>query len=223
MPPAALLLALVPTIVLAAPADAQQLACRDLDPVEPELAVTLDPGEVAYDYGRSREEIGAMAAAGGGTIPGGVPLGLTAAEELLQIRVTSRRLEREAAWCQAPAEVAIEVGYSRLEIFVDERYPEGSCQRRVIEEHENEHVRINQESLSDWRGPIETAARGVVAGWGWATDEAGPEALAERFQQELAAALDAALAGPRAERDRRHATIDAPEAYAELTARCPSW
>jgi hypothetical protein len=218
-----LLLALGGALLTVAPVAAQTAACRGLEPIEPEIRVTVDPARVRYDYGRSREEIQEMARRGGSSIPGGVPLGLTAAEENIEIRLTTERVERRGGWCMAPRAAEITLGQGPTTVYVDRRYPAGSCQRRVIEEHENEHVRINRESLPHWREPVAAAAAEVLQGWGWRSGGGTPEALAERWQSELMAAVTAALADLRATRDRHHARIDTRQSYERLTRRCPRW
>lgn len=106
-----------------------------------QVAVTLVPGQIQYDYSRSINE---LIKAGGG-LPGSAVLGLT--ESSLGTRVnygmqtiTDAETGRS---CMRP-QVSIEVSAGMQKVSVAREFSEGTCAFREVLQHELLHVNANE-------------------------------------------------------------------------------
>jgi hypothetical protein len=95
-----------------------------------------------------------------------------------------------------PAHLAVPT----LTIHIDRRYCPGSCEYSAILDHEQEHVRITQQTLKRWKDGMHLQLESAVQSWRdrW---------LPSTSQQEIKAAIDhtSHRPGPTDPRRRRRA------------------
>ena len=87
--------------------------------------------------------------------------GLTTAEQSLETNAQYGALEntRTHRFCVWAESVDVEFSYTKMDVYVSSQYPESSCPYRVILEHENQHVAINQGVLRKYVNLMKQAIR----------------------------------------------------------------
>lgn len=87
--------------------------------------------------------------------------GVTLAEHEFKMDYQIGGLEhpRRDGFCVWVDSVNISFSYAQMDVYISNQYPEGSCPYRVILNHENQHVAIDQRVLARYRTVIERALR----------------------------------------------------------------
>lgn len=208
---AALLLALAAT-----PVAAQGSACRGLAPREPRVEVRVDPEPAPRVSAVPRDVIRGHAAG-----PGRVTTGLTTTQIEGRAGYSLARARRpDGAVCIALDEVRGELANRDVEILIDAKYREGSCEHAAVLDHEREHVRINAAALREGEGFLRRQLATATRPWAgrWVLE---PEGRA--IDAAIGRAIDAAVARIRATATARHAGLDTPQSYARTQRRCEDW
>lgn len=209
-------------LLLAAGPVLADAGCGGLEaPGKPQVEITVEPAERPPVVAVSAAEIRRRAGTLGSGLVEAKTRGLTvnqmageARYQLSQVTLPNGRA------CAALAGIVVRLANQEVTILVDRRYPEGSCERRVILEHEREHLRINNEALRDGERPLRDALQAVARRWAgrWV-----PVGETKRLDREVQGAVEEAVRRIRAEAERRHARIDTPAAYRETQRRCRDW
>jgi hypothetical protein len=53
----------------------------------------------------------------------------------------------QGGYCAAINEIVFRMGYSNMDVFIDERYREGTCEYYILRSHEAQHVKIHNDVL----------------------------------------------------------------------------
>lgn len=153
---------------------------------------------------------------------GGVVLGLTARsdEVRLQLRPLSLQLP-DGRLCVWVADVQVTVGEPEMDVYVASNYPVGSCEYKVVLQHEKQHVAINQAVVKAYGPRIGTALRNAV-------HRMFPMVMARREEldqlpQRMLRAIEPAAHGMQAELQARNGEIDTPENYRRTRELCSNW
>ena len=191
---------------------------------QPRIEIVIDDGSVDYDFTRTRAQMSDTPRELGVTAPnhGRDAQGLTFQKLSLSVAVQVRYRDIGGGnRCIYPDRIVVTVT-SQQRVFVDTRYPEGSCERQAVLEHEETHVRINRAAArsreSDLRRAVETflAAHPYYrARSSRALEDVYLAPLQERLKPILNAMRDGANA--------HHARLDSPASYAATRARCRHW
>jgi hypothetical protein len=213
---AALLPALAAAAAAAAPAVAQEVVCPRLAPRETRVEVRVEPEPAPRVSAVPRAVIRRHAAG-----PGRVTTGLTTT----RIEARAGYGVARAGWPGGAACVALETIKGELanrdvEILVDGKYGEASCERAAVLDHEREHVRINAVALREGepmlRRLLSSAARPWAGRW-------VPERQQQAIDAAIGRAVETAVARIRAAAAVQHAKLDSPESYARTQRRCENW
>jgi hypothetical protein len=191
---------------------------------KPQVEIVIDEGTVAYDFTRTRSQMTMVPRELGMTAPnhGRDPQGLTFQKLTLAVvaRVRYRDIGRGSG-CVYPDRIVVTVS-SEQRVFVDIRYPEGSCERAAVLDHEDEHVRINRTAARGRQGSLRRAVEEVLAAHPYYLVPAGgsPQdvylaATEERTRPVLRAITRDANA--------QHARLDSPASYAATRDKCQHW
>jgi hypothetical protein len=121
--------------------------------------------------------------------------------------------------------VDVSFSYSQMNVYVSSQYPEGSCPYRVILNHENQHVSIDQRVLAKYRTRIEWALKksrsiptkahplSVVS------MNNGKAIIAAKLNQ----IVDPILQAYKNEIARENGKLDTPANYRRTQALCNNW
>lgn len=195
--------------------------CEVLQPLQPTVTVaTGEPAEPRLVAATTAEIRSRAARSGSGLPAGAMARGLTVDDLAAEARTTLSMVTRGQGRCVALQAIDGTVRSRAVEVLIDRDYRPGSCQYRVILEHEREHVRINAGALARLGELLEQRLRELADRWAGRWLPAGGEA---GLEEELGQALEEATREARGEAEERHRAIDTAEAYAAVQARCERW
>jgi hypothetical protein len=196
--------------------------CGGLDPPTPDVKVDVagppEPRIVAASEAEIRERAGA---AGKSTRGDAVTRGLTVSETATETGYTlAKATLSDGTGCVALKGIEARVADRGVTVLVDRSYRPGSCERRAILDHEQEHVRINAEALRQTGRLLEDQLEAVADRWGgrWLAPDQAP-----RIEEAIGRAVGEATAAARGEAEAGHGRLDTPESYAEVQERCGNW
>ncbi|MCA8933170.1 MAG: hypothetical protein KDA49_11920, partial [Rhodospirillaceae bacterium] len=150
------------------------------------------------------------------------PLGLITARRAYGYTFDLLMTEGPGRVCGVPRNVTIRLGYDQMLVHILARYRPGSCQYEAVLEHEQEHVRINYETLQRYLPAIEDAVRRAISNQFpvRGTSTADAQRIAGTI---LGTALEQAVQVMLADRNARHRQLDSVDSYRATSSRCPSW
>ncbi|MBR5129785.1 MAG: hypothetical protein IKV03_00980 [Alphaproteobacteria bacterium] len=186
----------------------------------PNIRITASQGSIKYITNMARKDFIAK-------YPGtpNTTLGLTVAN--LQVKMTGEPNISQTArqTCVGLKEVNFQIGYDNILVYIHKDYKPGSCQYRVVKDHENYHVNVHRQAISFFKPDIETVLRKAVA-------KLKPERVNSsnqaqqvvnkqfaQIQKEIAPLLNHINVKIR----EKNAAIDTPESYKATSKLCKSW
>jgi hypothetical protein len=128
-------------------------------------------------------------------------------------------------YCVWVDSVDVSFSYAMMNVYVSSQYPEGSCPYRVVLNHENQHVAIDQRVLAKYRTLMERALKrsksiptkrhplSVVS------MNNGKAVIADRLNR----IVNPILAAYQREIVRENGKIDTPRNYRKTQALCNNW
>jgi hypothetical protein len=189
---------------------------------EPKIELRVDAGTVEFDYSRDRAFLSdVFHRQQTATASGHMPIGLTQAKLGLEITTRTEVVRSGRSFCAYLDVVTVTVGFAVFAVFVDQRYPEGSCERKAVLDHELEHVAINRTALSNNRFLIADRLR-AAAFSGPVAAESEAEAR-QAYNNLIDRELRPVLTLISQQAQQRHAILDAPASYAKTRSRCANW
>jgi hypothetical protein len=190
----------------------------------PQVEIVIDDGSVAYDFSLTRAQMTDVPRQLGVAAPnhGRDPQGLTYNKLSFTVAAQLRYRDiRPGSRCVYPDRIVLTVS-AEQRVFVDARYRDGSCERRAVLSHEDEHVRINRAAVH----AHEKALRGAVA----EVLAAHPFYLvpSSRPMQEVYIApiqdrVKPVVKAIKDDAEKRHAILDSPASYDAVRDRCRNW
>ena len=187
---------------------------------KPYILLTTSKGSVKYITNMARKDFTAK-------YPGtpDTTLGLTVAD--LQVKMSGKpnisQNSRQA--CVSLKEISFQIGYDDILVYIHKDYKPGSCQYRVVKEHENYHVGVHRQAMSFFKSDIETALRKAVAKL--KPQQVHSSAQAQRVVDQQFAQIQAEIAPLLNHINKKirekNAAIDTPESYKASSKLCKSW
>jgi len=186
------------------------------EPVQ--LDIKVNYGKIYYDNTKSNSQFPSK--------PYATTMGLTVTELKQNLRADTKVIPlRDGTFCVALDTIHIDLGFPRIDIYIDKKYRPGTCNYRVIKTHEEYHARVQQEGLKFFepkiRKAFQIAARKLKSEQ--AFSESQVHALAEsmlgRVMKDVKPTMDFVQKRLREE----NMVIDTPESYEAETKKCPSW
>lgn len=119
----------------------------------------------------------------------------------------------------------VEARWHMPEVRVDiaSEYPPGSCQYRVVKEHEDEHVALNRQALQTFIPRMDSRLQDAVARFTPFMTDASPQQAADEAVRRLMSAARPVLDAFERERSTLNAAIDTPQNYRLVSSRCDGW
>ncbi len=151
--------------------------------------------------------------------------GLTVAEASFGIQGNAEVTKMGNRYCVRLANVDITFGYSRIVVLIDKKYKEKSCEYKVIKEHEDTHVYLNRQVLTEFAPRIKQKVNEVAASIPPRVEYT--KVRAEKALSEMLAKVQEAIKPDMAEfrilQDERNQAIDTKENYRATTNMCDRW
>ena len=123
------------------------------------------------------------------------------------------------------SKINFEIGFDKFNVYIDKKYGYGTCERRVIKEHEDEHVLIYKEGMRFFAPDIKKAIRQAVKEL--KPQEVNSEAMAQRIFEEQAKQVvnkvQPLLNHINKKLEEKQGAIDTPESYARSNKKCKNW
>lgn len=211
-------------LVLAAPERAAAAACPPAD-VLPRVSLSSLPGYLYYDTSRTSKELDRLQGRRGTADRrrSWHPIGLTLTELQFQMQISVNTVGRsDNTYCAVLSAVDATLGYDKITIYVDRRYPPGSCQHQSVLDHEHLHLAVFRDTLAIFAPEVEQRL----------TETAGRlEPVAARTAEQAAAKLQKALQRGMEpmfdEMNRRldaeNARLDSKDSYLREQSHCSKW
>ncbi|MAO55334.1 MAG: hypothetical protein CMM61_06530 [Rhodospirillaceae bacterium] len=193
--------------------------------VQPTVRLNESFGDIRYSNGYSGQQLAAKrrrAGACGGPGADWHPVGLMGRDLQWEFKVKVQGQRLSGGYCVGLAQAEMTIGYDRIRVYIDRRYRPGTCQYKVILEHENQHVRNFKDTLSSYLPVIrrqlaaEAAALPPVTARSMNT---GARYFVGALRDRLTPLIDR-MQADMAEADRR---LDTPASYRATQARCDGW
>ena len=151
--------------------------------------------------------------------------GLTVAEASFGIQGNAEVTKMGNRYCVRLANVDVTFGYSRIVVLIDKKYKEKSCEYKVIKEHEDTHVYLNRQVLTEFAPRIKQKVNEVAASIPPRVEYT--KVRAEKALSEMLAKVQDAVKPDMAEfrilQDERNQAIDTKENYRATTNMCDRW
>ena len=151
--------------------------------------------------------------------------GLTVAEASFGIQGNAEVTKMGNRYCVRLANIDVTFGYSRIVVLIDKKYKEKSCEYKVIKEHEDTHVYLNRQVLTEFAPRIKQKVNEVAASIPPRVEYT--KVRAEKALSEMLAKVQDAVKPEMAEfrklQDERNQAIDTKENYRATTNLCERW
>lgn len=202
------------------------------DKIPIEVKITMEPTSVIYNHSLSRKDF--PRTANKPLSPN--TLGLTVSRVRVEADTRASSVGSQSSVysgipinsqrsCVGLNQIHFKIVLDTLQVYIDKKYPIGSCQYNVIKDHEDYHVAVYQEAMTFFKPDIEKALKTAV-------DKLRPEYVYSKtranqvFQKQIKQVLteiQPVLDHINKKIREKNEAIDTPESYATETKKCPSW
>lgn len=187
---------------------------------KPRIIVSASQGKVKYITNMARKDFIAK-------YPGtpNTTLGLTVAKLGVKMSGKPRIVTNSRHTCVSLKEVAFQIGYDDILVYIHKNYKPGSCQYRVVKDHENYHVAVHRQAMNFFKSDIEKAIRKSVASLKPQVVSSSAEAQRvvnsqfAKIQKDIQPLIDHI----NKKITEKNAAIDTPESYKAANKLCKSW
>ena len=209
-------------LLLPSPAQAKQVYCQH-SAAAPIVTVRTNDGDLRLDHSITTAQLQdrAREAKVRSSTPGRA-MGLTAAFMTVETKArTSMSRATNGGLCAFFSHIDLTIQLKDLTVYIDQRYPKGTCQYNEILRHESKHVsiyrRYAQELGMRYRAAIPSIDEKISPMLLRRQDESNQ--LFQLLEAELQPLLKQSQEGQRKE----NGAIDTPQSYREFNRLCPSW
>lgn len=187
---------------------------------KPYVLLTTSKGTVKYITNMARKDFIAK-------YPGtpDTTLGLTVADLQVKMIGEPRLSQNGRNSCVSLKEINFQIGYDDILVYIHKDYKPGSCQYRVVKDHENYHVAVHRQAMSFFKSDIETALRKAVSKLKpeYVQSSAQAQRIVDKqvaqIQKEIAPLLNHINQKIR----EKNAAIDTPQSYEATSKLCKTW
>lgn len=152
-------------------------------------------------------------------------LGLTEAEVTVQMSGQTYVKPEHTRFCIGIKAIHFTLGYESIKVYIDKKYPQTSCNYKVIKNHEDYHVNVYRQALAFFRPDIERALKEAVKNlrpeYAY-TSARGTQIMKKQFM-EINKKIQPLLEHINRKIAEKNYAIDTPESYRKTTAKCPKW
>jgi hypothetical protein len=124
--------------------------------------------------------------------------------------------------CLYIKDAAFRVGYKKMDVLIDRKYSKNSCAYKAILDHENTHVRINNDILSNYLPTLKAEFKRAVERMP-IRKSYNPDATTVRMRDELLARMNKAVDDLSKSLRKAHAKIDTADSYRQVRNSCQNW
>lgn len=205
---------------LFAPA-AASAACA-LNVGAPAFTVTL--GDLPVDYRPAVDTAELTRIAGENGMPGlkgEIPYGLTIGRYDLEVAVETDAVRDGSGYCSKLRAAHIEIGLRQLDVLIDRRFAQGSCERQAVLDHENQHVEVFREAARFYLPAIEHTLADASFRLSAHVDDR--DAARAAFLSSITDSVEPIFTAINGRARAGNARLDTPENYAAVFKQCSHW
>ena len=182
------------------------------------LNIRFNYGKVSYINNKSNSQFPQK--------PYSTVMGLTVSDLKRQSSANTQiESDEHNNFCVYINELNVEVGYPKIDVYIDKKYRPGSCNYNVVKDHENYHVRVQQEGLKFFAPKIkeayQIALKKIKPQQAYTQSDAKriAEGMVQRIEKDVEPLMDYVQQRLREE----NAVIDTNEAYIKDSKKCKKW
>lgn len=189
-----------------------------------DIYVESSMGNLRYRNGFSSAQLSRMRGSVGRRLgPNWTPTGLTLAENRYELKTSTKIYDLgRGRYCAVITQANLFLGFKDIDVYVSNKYPQGSCEYDSILNHENTHVSIFRDSLYKHSSGIERSIRQKAP-------KIGPvylrsaNAAANKIQKLLDAKIRPLFKRMEQDLNRRNARLDTKSNYRREQSMCANW
>ena len=159
-------------------------------------------------------------------MPYSTTMGLTTARLKTEIQASNFVQQiNSSTVCLGLKKLKITLSFPEINVYIDKKYRPGTCQYRVIREHENYHVRVHQEGLKFFAKKIKegfTVAANKILPIQLSDPQEGKTAF-ESMIQTIQNDVSPLLNYVEKRMEEENLVIDTKTSYENEAKKCPSW
>jgi hypothetical protein len=188
----------------------------------PSFTVALKDPPVNYRLDLDSASLSKIAGDNGmAGLKGEIPFGLTIGRYDLEVTVDTDSMRDSSGYCAQLRAAHVEIGLKQLDVIVDRRFADGSCQRQVVLDHESQHVDVFREAVRYYLPTIErTLAETPLPINAHVTNRDQARAA---FLGPITGSLKPIFEAINGRARDGNTRLDTPESYAAVFARCGHW
>lgn len=114
------------------------------------------------------------------------------------------------------------VGFRKMDVFIDRKYPKGSCAYKAILDHENTHVSINNTAFTAFLPILQPVLKQAVERMPVRRSYNSKRATVQ-MRDDVLATMNEMIDRFSATLKKQHAKIDTIESYRQVRDKCRSW
>lgn len=149
-------------------------------------------------------------------------LGVTYVETLLSMQAATRIKPQGRGFCVYLDRIDADFGWDRMEVYVASEYKPGSCEYRMVLDHENQHVGINQRALKDSAPRVRAALEAILRDQG-PVYVASPDGAADRALTAIHSRMSGSLDAFQRTMAEGNGIIDTDSNYEAVSQMCEGW
>ncbi len=139
--------------------------------------------------------------------------------------VEGKAVPYKGKYCVSISKIDFEIGFDKFKVYVDKKYRHGTCERRVIKAHEDEHVLIYKEGMRFFAPDIKKALRQAVQQLKpqEVTSQSMGQQVFDSQAQFVIRKVQPLLDHINKKLEEKQGMIDTPESYARTNRKCKNW
>lgn len=184
----------------------------------PFVQVNIDYGKLIYDNKKSHKEFPSNQSEDA--------RGLTRCELKSSFNITPYvKPVGEGKYCIGIEKLVVNIGFPRIDIYIDKKYKPGTCNYTVVKTHENYHARVQQEGLRFFSNKIkrayQIAAENVKPSL--VTSQEQVTNVTRDMMSKVLKSTQPTIDYVTQQLKEKNAAIDTEESYISETKKCPTW
>ena len=128
-------------------------------------------------------------------------------------------------YCVGVEKLTVNTGFPRIDVYIEKKYKPGTCNYTVVKNHENYHVRVQQEGLKFFSGKIKKAYQ--IASNNieprLVTSESEARNAVKNMLEQITKATQPTVSYVTEQLKIKNKAIDTEESYTQETKKCPNW
>ena len=132
---------------------------------------------------------------------------------------------KNGSQCITIGKLDVSVGFPRIDVYIDKKYRPGTCNYKVIKEHENYHVRVYQEGLKFFSKKIKEAYQIALNNLKPVELISGMDGqdIANKMLDQIEKDVQPLNDYVMKKLIEQNLVIDTEDSYQQETDRCPEW